>query len=276
MTRSHPLLAELLGTVVLELRAGRSRDDALRRMADRAGIDEIRSFATLLIQSGKLGSSIADTLRIYASEMREKRKMRAEESASPSGVDLAAAGRLHASGDDRRADASSGHSCVREHAARDGQLASREWGDWHERDGGSARDRRRADDRAAGRLLDAGFPCARDQRTRVMNGDELLAEGRMQFRNGNFALAVNAFRRATRRAPQSVDAYNGLAASYDRLGRFDLARRYYEEAMAISPADPRVIHNYALSLRLQAGRRGSATAGHRAAAGCGSVRGCPA
>ena len=54
MTRSHPLLAELLGTVVLELRAGRSRDDALRRMADRAGIDEIRSFATLLIQSGKL------------------------------------------------------------------------------------------------------------------------------------------------------------------------------------------------------------------------------
>ena len=74
MTRSHPLLAELLGTVVLELRAGRSRDDALRRMADRAGIDEIRSFATLLIQSGKLGSSIADTLRIYASEMREKRR----------------------------------------------------------------------------------------------------------------------------------------------------------------------------------------------------------
>ena len=59
----------------------------------------------------------------------------------------------------------------------------------------------------------------------VMNGDELLAEGRMQFRNGNFALAVNAFRRATRQAPQSVDAYNGLAASYDRLGRFDLAQR---------------------------------------------------
>ena len=64
MTRSHPLLAEMLSTVVLELRAGRSRDDALRRMADRAGLDEIRSFATLLIQSGKLGSSIADTLRI--------------------------------------------------------------------------------------------------------------------------------------------------------------------------------------------------------------------
>src|SRR5687768_13935319 len=85
----------------------------------------------------------------------------------------------------------------------------------------------------------------------VRTGNELLAEGRMQFRNGNFALAVDAFRRATRQPAQSVDAYNGLAASYDRLGRFDLARRYYEEALAIAPADPRVIHNYAVSLRLQ-------------------------
>lgn len=81
MTRSHPLLAEQLGAVVLELRAGRSREDALRRMADRAGVDEIRAFATLLIQSTKLGSSIGQTLRIYASEMREKRRMRAEEKA---------------------------------------------------------------------------------------------------------------------------------------------------------------------------------------------------
>lgn len=81
MTRSHPLLAEQLGAVVLELRAGRSQEDALRRMADRAGADEIRAFATLLIQSHKLGSSIAQTLRIYASEMRERRRMRAEEKA---------------------------------------------------------------------------------------------------------------------------------------------------------------------------------------------------
>ena len=81
MTRSHPLLAEQLGNVVLELRAGRSQEDALRRMADRAGTDEIRAFSTLLIQSSKLGSSIAQTLRIYASEMRERRRMRAEEKA---------------------------------------------------------------------------------------------------------------------------------------------------------------------------------------------------
>jgi tight adherence protein C len=81
MTESHPRLAEQFGAVVLELRAGRSHEDALRRMADRAGTDEIRAFATLLIQSSKLGSSIAQTLRIYAAEMRERRRMRAEEKA---------------------------------------------------------------------------------------------------------------------------------------------------------------------------------------------------
>ncbi len=81
MTRSHKLLAEQLGSVVLELRAGRSQEDALRRMADRTGADDIRAFTTLLIQSHKLGSSIAQTLRIYASEMRERRRMRAEEKA---------------------------------------------------------------------------------------------------------------------------------------------------------------------------------------------------
>lgn len=81
MTTSHPRLAEQFGAVVLELRAGRSHEDALRRMADRAGADEIRAFGTLLIQSTKLGSSIAQTLRTYASEMRERRRMRAEERA---------------------------------------------------------------------------------------------------------------------------------------------------------------------------------------------------
>jgi tight adherence protein C len=81
MTRSHPLLAEQFGAVVLELRAGRSHEDALRRMADRSGSEEIRGFATLLVQSSKLGSSIAQTLRTYSAEMRERRRLRAEEKA---------------------------------------------------------------------------------------------------------------------------------------------------------------------------------------------------
>ncbi|MGN7932781.1 type II secretion system F family protein [Sphingopyxis sp. 22461] len=81
MAISHPLVSEMLSQTTLELRAGAGREEALRNMADRTGVDEIRAFSTLLIQSDKLGSSIATTLRIYASEMREKRRMRAEEKA---------------------------------------------------------------------------------------------------------------------------------------------------------------------------------------------------
>lgn len=78
---SHPLVASLLGTAVLQLRAGATREEAFKRMADAAGVDEIRSFTTLLIQSDKLGTSVSATLRVYAEEMREKRRMRAEEKA---------------------------------------------------------------------------------------------------------------------------------------------------------------------------------------------------
>lgn len=81
IVRSHPLVASLLGTAVLQLRAGSSREEAFRRMADAAGVDEIRSFTTLLVQSDKLGTSVSATLRVYAEEMREKRRMRAEEKA---------------------------------------------------------------------------------------------------------------------------------------------------------------------------------------------------
>jgi tight adherence protein C len=81
MVISHPLVAELLSVAVLQLRAGASREEAYRRLADMAGVDEIRSFSTLLIQSDKLGTSVATTLRVYAAEMRERRRMRAEEKA---------------------------------------------------------------------------------------------------------------------------------------------------------------------------------------------------
>lgn len=81
MASSHPLVAQLLATATLRLRAGATREEALRQMAHEAGIDEIRSFSTLLIQSDKLGTSIGATLRVYAAEMRERRRMRAEEKA---------------------------------------------------------------------------------------------------------------------------------------------------------------------------------------------------
>ncbi|WIW90615.1 type II secretion system F family protein (plasmid) [Sphingobium sp. V4] len=81
MVNSQPLVARMLTTATMQLRAGASRETALRRMAQATGVEEIRSFAALLIQSDKLGSSIAATLRVYAAEMREKRRMRAEEKA---------------------------------------------------------------------------------------------------------------------------------------------------------------------------------------------------
>lgn len=81
MTIAQPVISELIATATLRLRAGASREEALRGLADEAGVDEVRSFATLLIQSDRLGTGIAQTLRTYASEMRERRRMRAEEKA---------------------------------------------------------------------------------------------------------------------------------------------------------------------------------------------------
>jgi tight adherence protein C len=81
VARTHTLIAELLAQTTILMRAGSSREHALRRLSDSAGVDEIRSFSTLLIQSDRLGTSIASTLRVYASEMREARRLRAEERA---------------------------------------------------------------------------------------------------------------------------------------------------------------------------------------------------
>jgi tight adherence protein C len=77
----HPRLAELFAGVSLELRAGRARAEALKNMARKSGVPEIQSFSTLVVQSDKLGASIGQALKVYAGEMREARRMRAEEKA---------------------------------------------------------------------------------------------------------------------------------------------------------------------------------------------------
>jgi tetratricopeptide (TPR) repeat protein len=78
-----------------------------------------------------------------------------------------------------------------------------------------------------------------------------VAEARAQFALGNIALAAEGFRRAIREDPASVDALNGIAACYDRMGRFDLSRDYYERALALAPGDGRLYANLATSLELQ-------------------------
>ena len=81
MAAAHPVLSEEFALVSLELRAGKSREAALRNFAERIGTTDITSFVVLLIQSDQLGTSVAQTLRVQAEEMRVKRMLRAEEKA---------------------------------------------------------------------------------------------------------------------------------------------------------------------------------------------------
>jgi tight adherence protein C len=78
---SYPSLCANLHMANLEIRAGRTMTEALDHLGDRLGLDEARSFATLIQQSAELGSSITDALRVYSDDMRHKRLSRAEEKA---------------------------------------------------------------------------------------------------------------------------------------------------------------------------------------------------
>lgn len=75
-------LADELHLVMLELRAGASREQALRNLALRTGVEEIDSLCVMLIQSDRFGTSIADSLRVHSESLRSKRRLRAEEAAA--------------------------------------------------------------------------------------------------------------------------------------------------------------------------------------------------
>ena len=78
---SYPSLSANIHMANLEIRAGRTVTEALEHLGDRLGLEEARSFATLIQQSDELGSSISDALRVYSDDMRHKRLSRAEEKA---------------------------------------------------------------------------------------------------------------------------------------------------------------------------------------------------
>jgi tight adherence protein C len=78
---AYPILGEHFRRVGAELRAGKSREAALRGMSDAIGIEEVGSLVTLLVQSDMLGTSIAQALRVHADDMRIKRMLKAEEKA---------------------------------------------------------------------------------------------------------------------------------------------------------------------------------------------------
>lgn len=79
---SYPHLAYEFQIVAHEMKAGKDKDKVLRDMGTRCGVQDISSFVTVMIQSAAFGTSIAEALRVYAGEMRDKRVMRAEEAAN--------------------------------------------------------------------------------------------------------------------------------------------------------------------------------------------------
>jgi len=79
---SYPALADEFEIVAHQIKAGRDKPSVLNEMGERCGVQDISSFVTVLVQSQSFGTSIADALRVYAGEMRDKRVMRAEEKAN--------------------------------------------------------------------------------------------------------------------------------------------------------------------------------------------------
>ena len=85
---AHPDLSAELRLVNLELLAGTARADALKNLADRTGVEDLRSLVAMLVQTDKFGTSVANSLRVYSETLRTKRRQRAEEAAAKTGVKM--------------------------------------------------------------------------------------------------------------------------------------------------------------------------------------------
>ncbi len=82
------VMAEQLSLVNLEMRAGTPREEALKNLADRTGLPDIRSLVSMMIQTDRFGTSVADALRVHSETMRTKRRQRAEEAAAKTTIKL--------------------------------------------------------------------------------------------------------------------------------------------------------------------------------------------
>ncbi|MBO9435592.1 type II secretion system F family protein [Ruegeria sp. R13_0] len=82
MKSSYPEISQEFEVVAYEMKAGKDKDTVLRDFGTRCGVQDVRAFVTVMIQSATFGTSIAEALRVYAGEMRDKRVMRAEEAAN--------------------------------------------------------------------------------------------------------------------------------------------------------------------------------------------------
>lgn len=84
----HPPVAVEFELANLEIRVGRERDEALRNLAERTGVDDLHSLVAMLIQTDKFGTSIAKGLRVFSDSLRTKRRQRAEQEAQKAAVKL--------------------------------------------------------------------------------------------------------------------------------------------------------------------------------------------
>jgi tight adherence protein C len=84
----YPALADELNLYSLEVNAGKKRSDALRNLGLRTDVDDLRAFTTVLIQTDRFGTSVAQSLRVFADTMRVKRRQRAEEHAAKMSVKM--------------------------------------------------------------------------------------------------------------------------------------------------------------------------------------------
>jgi tight adherence protein C len=84
----HPDICEEFELANLEIRVGRDRDEALRNLAERTGVADLRSLVAMLIQTDKFGTSIAKAIRAFSDSLRTKRRQRAEQAAQKAAVKL--------------------------------------------------------------------------------------------------------------------------------------------------------------------------------------------
>lgn len=86
--RISPEMSDELTVTNLEIRAGTPRDEALRALGERTGVEDLRSLTSMLVQTDRFGTSIADSLRVHADTLRTKRMQRAEEAAAKTTVKM--------------------------------------------------------------------------------------------------------------------------------------------------------------------------------------------
>ncbi len=82
-----------------------------------------------------------------------------------------------------------------------------------------------------------------------------LAKGKAQFRDANYGLAEKHFRKAVELRASNAEAWMGLAASYDELGRFDFADRAYEQLIKVAGRQPRIVNNMGYSKLLRGDKK---------------------